>query len=133
LPDELTSIERFKMKLKEFNYKFEEQDGGSKINKELSGGENDNDNESKKKKKKKKKNKKYKDTESSSSSESSIDDSDSDIFTETLYKKAKRYTPISQPFYYWWYDALLYNTNSLFVPTFYPYVTPYIEYSFKLP
>ena len=123
LPDELTSIERFKMKLADFNNKFEEQDGGD-----------DNKNDENKKSKKKSKNKKNKKKKESSSSESSVSSSDdSDIFTETLYKRAKRYTPISQPFYYWWYDALLYNTNSLFIPTFYPYVYPYIEYSWKVP
>ena len=144
LPDELTSIERFKMKLADFNNKFEEQDGedDDKINskkkksKSQDGGrddkededDDDEDNEKSKKKSKKKKNKK----KESSSSESSSSSDDSDIFTETLYKRAKRYTPISQPFYYWWYDALLYNTNSLFIPTFYPYVYPYIEYSWKI-
>ena len=138
LPDELTSIERFKMKLKDFNYKFE-QDDDNKIkskkenSKSQEGGRDDDDDEDDKKlkKSKKKKNKKKKESSSSESNISSSDDSD--IFTETLYKRAKKYTPISQPFYYWWYDALLYNTNSLFIPTFYPYVYPYIEYSINFP
>ena len=136
LPDELTSIERFKMKLKDFNYKFDKQDDGDEENiksKSYGGArddKDDDDDEDDKKSKKKSKNKKNKKKKESSSSESSSSD-DSDIFTETLYKRAKKYTPISQPFYYWWYDALLYNTNSLFIPTFYPYVYPYIEYSWK--
>ena len=33
----------------------------------------------------------------------------------------------SRSIYYWWYDPYVYNMESLFLPTFYSYVTPYVE------
>jgi hypothetical protein len=67
------------------------------------------------KKKKRSKHKKYDD--------SSDSDSDSDDF----YKRVRTYKPVNQPIYYWWYDPYVYNLNTLYVPTFYSYITPYIE------
>jgi len=54
------------------------------------------------------------------------DDSDSD---ERFYKLAKKYiiNKPSVPIYYWWYYPYLYPLDSLYIPTFYPYITPYIE------
>jgi hypothetical protein len=116
IQDELTSVERFKMKLNEFNEKFTSDEDTQK------GGE------------KKKKHKKHSSSDKSSSSSSESDsDSDSDLFTEDLYRRARRHVPVSQPFYYWWYDPYLYSLDSVFIPTFYPYITPYIELSLKLP
>jgi hypothetical protein len=60
---------------------------------------------------------------SKDSSESLDSDSDYDY-----YRRARSY-PINQPIYYWWYDPSLYRLDSLFIPTFYSYVTPYIELS----
>lgn len=61
--------------------------------------------------------------ESKDSSDSSSDwDSDSEDF----YRRARSY-PIVQPINYWWYDPYLYKLDSIFIPTFYPYITPYIE------
>jgi len=110
----------FKLKLDEFNHKFDntqvddKQAGGKKV-------------KSKKHKKSKKNKKSLDDDSDSSESSMSSSSSDFDSLTENLYKRAKRYTPVSQPFYYWWYDPYLYKLDSVFIPTFYPYVTPYIE------
>jgi len=67
-----------------------------------------------------KKNKKHSKDSSDSSSDS---DSDSEIFSVS-----QTYIPsFNQPIYYWWYDPLVYNLNSFYIPTFYSYVTPIIE------
>jgi hypothetical protein len=58
------------------------------------------------------------------------DDSDSESSSSSsdVYKVARSYTPVlNQPFYYWWYDPYVYNLDSFWIPTFYSYVTPYIE------
>ena len=68
------------------------------------------------KKKNRKKSKKYDNSDDS-------DDSDSDDF----YKSIRTYRPINQPIYYWWYDPYIYKLDSLYIPTFYSYITPYIE------
>lgn len=63
------------------------------------------------------------------------DDSDSDsIFdsSEDFYRRARSYLPVTQPIYYWWYDPYLYRLDSLYIPTFYSYVTPYIELSIRV-
>jgi hypothetical protein len=60
-----------------------------------------------------------------------VDDSDSDFddSSDDFYRRAKSYMPATQPIYYWWYDPFLYRLNSVYVPTFYAYVRPYIELS----
>jgi hypothetical protein len=62
------------------------------------------------------------------------DDSDDSIFdsSEEFYRRAKSYVPVTQPIYYWWYDPYIYSINSIYIPTFYSYVTPYIELSLRL-
>lgn len=73
------------------------------------------------KKKSKKRSKKSKKDSSESDSESSQD----------YYKKINTYVPVvNQPIYYWWYDPLLYNIDSIFIPTFYSYVVPIMQFSF---
>jgi hypothetical protein len=69
-----------------------------------------------------------------SSRKSRKDDDSSDCSTtENIYKRARTFLPIqSQPIYYWWYDPFIYNLNTLFIPTFYSYVTPYIELDLRL-
>ena len=62
----------------------------------------------------------------------SSDSSDFDISEDNIYKRAKSYLPTTQPIYYWWYDPYVYRLDSLYIPTFYSYVTPYIELSLKL-
>ncbi len=63
------------------------------------------------------------------------DSSDSDFDSSSsndYYRRAKTYTPYTQPIYYWWYDPFVYRLDSLYIPTFYSYVTPYIELSFTV-
>jgi len=67
------------------------------------------------KKKTRKKSKKYDDS----------DDSDSD--SDDFYKSIRTYRPVNQPIYYWWYDPYIYKLDSLYIPTFYSYITPFIE------
>ena len=100
-------VGQFKEKLAAFKQKFNSEQGGGK---------------------KAKKNHKKKKMSSSESSSDSDSDSDSDL-TENYYRRAKKYLPVNQPIYYWWYDPYLYNMDSLYMPTFYSYVTPYIELS----
>jgi hypothetical protein len=103
-----SNLSDFQSKLNNFKSKFN-QDGGEK------------------KKKKIKKKSKKKHSESSSDSESSII-----IETDNIYKRVKKYLPVNQPIYYWWYDPYIYSLNSVYIPTFYSYVTPYIELSLSL-
>ena len=74
--------------------------------------------------KKSKKSKKSKD-------DSDSDSSDWDASPDDLYRRAKSYS-INQPIYYWWYDPFVYRLDSIYIPTFYSYVTPYIELSLSL-
>ncbi len=59
------------------------------------------------------------------------DDSDFDDSSDDFYRRAKSYVPTTQPIYYWWYDPYLYRLDSVYIPTFYAYVRPYIELSIK--
>jgi hypothetical protein len=46
------------------------------------------------------------------------------------YKEVQTYkSSVTPPLSYWWYDPGVYNLDSIFIPTFYPYVTPYLQYS----
>lgn len=79
-----------------------------------------------KKDKKSKKSKKHKKKSSDSSDSESDDSSDSNLYVKTI----NTYKPlVNQPINYWWYDPYVYNLDSIFIPTFYPYITPLIEYS----
>ena len=69
----------------------------------------------KRKKKKTKKKKKKK------------DDSDSESSSEEEYLETTYVTTVDHPIYYYWYDPLVYSVDSVYIPTFYSYVTPYIE------
>lgn len=63
----------------------------------------------------------------------SDDSSDSDSDTSSdYYVRARSYMPNNQPIYYWWYDPYLYRTSSVYIPTFYSYLTPYIQLSLEL-
>ena len=100
---------QFTKKLTQFNKKFDKQHGGNLI-----GGKK------KRKSKSKSKSKKDDDDDDSSSSESS---SDSDDYL-TAYHSAPVY---EYPIYHWWYDPYVYSLDYLYVPTFYSYLTPYLE------
>ena len=57
------------------------------------------------------------------------DDSDSsDTDSSDYYKRSQQYVPTYDlPIWYWWYDPYVYRLDYVNVPTFYSYVTPYIE------
>lgn len=60
---------------------------------------------------------------------------DDDISSESddFYREAKSYRPVtSSPFYYMYYDPLLYKVDSVFMPTFYAYVSSFSEINTKL-
>lgn len=59
-------------------------------------------------------------------------DSDWDDSSDDFYRRARSYVPATQPIYYWWYDPYVYRLDSVYIPTFYSYVVPYIELSLKL-
>tara|TARA_B110000908_G_scaffold172389_1_gene239509 strand:+ start:1592 stop:2122 length:531 start_codon:yes stop_codon:yes gene_type:complete len=49
------------------------------------------------------------------------------------YRKASTYVPvINHPINYFFYDPGLYKMKSLFIPTFYSYLTPFISIKMKL-
>lgn len=96
---------KFQKRLTNFKGEFDKKYGGAKRNS---------------KKKKKKRRKKSKKDSSSSESES-----DSDHDEEYLY--STYVSTIDQPLFYWWYDPFVYSVDSIFVPTFYTYTTPYIH------
>lgn len=104
-------IKNFKARLEKFKEKVN-QDGGKKHHK--------------------KSHKKKYDDDDDSSSESSI--SSSDISDRYAYKRGKKvYLPSTLPIYSWWYDPYIYRLDSLYIPTFYSYVSPYIfEVAVKL-
>jgi hypothetical protein len=47
--------------------------------------------------------------------------------SEDFYTMATTYKPVvTPPLYYYWYDPSVYKLESVFIPTFYNYVTPWI-------
>lgn len=72
-----------------------------------------------------------KNKKSKSKSKSKLMDDSDDIFddsSEEFYKRARQYMPVTNStIYYWWYDPYVYKLDSLYIPTFYSYVTPYIQ------
>lgn len=107
----------FSTKLANFKSKFT-QAGGKKSKK--------------KHRKSKKSHRTHKEGEEPSSSSESSSSSSSESDSEDFYRKAQSSTAVNQPIYYWWYDPYIYRLDSLYIPTFYSYVTPYIELSLKL-
>ena len=106
IPQDSKSIKNFETKLSSFKSKFN-QFGGKKNSKKNS-------------KKSSKKN----------MSKSRLDDDDELDSSEDFYKKAQTYRPtIVPPLYYWWYDPSIYKLDSIFIPTFYSYTTPYLQIS----
>jgi len=109
LPD-ATNLTSFKTKVDEFHTKFNDPVSED----DQAGG----------KKKSKKKSKSIRKKEDRSDSESSVS-------SDYIYKRVKSYIPVNKPIYYWWYDPYLYGLDYVYVPTFYSYLTPYIELSLK--
>ena len=99
------NINNFYDKLNKFKSSFNKEGGSKKHSK-------------KHKKHKKDKKEKY----DSSDSDSSITSGSSDY-----YRRVRSYLPVTQPIYYWWYDPYLYSLDTVYIPTFYSYVTPYIQ------
>jgi hypothetical protein len=93
------AIQKFETKLNNFKNKFHK--GGAK------------------KKKQQKQSKQQKDSDSS----------DFNVSDDELYTQARSYLPTTQPIYFWWYDPSVYHLTKLYIPTFYSYVTPYLEIS----
>ena len=53
---------------------------------------------------------------------------DSSSDSDDFYRETKSYVPVTnQPIYYMYYDPLVYNVDSLFLPTWYPYISPFVE------
>ena len=44
-----------------------------------------------------------------------------------FYRQAVEYVPVNQPISYLYYDPIIYNLDSVFIPTFYAYLSPYVE------
>jgi hypothetical protein len=60
------------------------------------------------------------------------DDTDFDDSPRTNKKRVQRYVPNTTfPIYSWYYDPSVYRMNSVYIPTFYSYVTPYIQISLR--
>jgi len=50
-----------------------------------------------------------------------------------FYREAKSYVPVtSSPFYYMYYDPLLYKVESVFIPAYYAYVSAFSEINTRL-
>jgi hypothetical protein len=60
-----------------------------------------------------------------------MDNDSDDIFeddSDDFYRMARSYVPvINQPIHYFWYDPLVFKLDSVFIPTFYSYITPFVE------
>jgi hypothetical protein len=53
--------------------------------------------------------------------------------SDDFYREAKSYVPTaSSPFYYMYYDPLVYKVDSVFVPTYYAYVSAFSEINTRL-
>jgi hypothetical protein len=55
------------------------------------------------------------------------DSSSSDSDSDDEYFNLKKYKRMTQPLSYWWYAPYIYNTSSIFIPTFNVPIIPYIE------
>lgn len=106
-------VQRVDYTIKGINLK--ENDSMDKFNKKLDGfiKKLDQDGGAKKKKKSRRKKK------DSTSSENSILDSDQSV------NLINKYYISNQDMVYWWYDPLIYDIKSFYIPTFYPRVVPY--------
>jgi hypothetical protein len=68
-----------------------------------------------------------------SSRRSSRSDEISSESSQDFYREAKSYVPVtSSPFYYMYYDPLVYKVDSVFIPTYYAYVSAFSEINTRL-
>jgi hypothetical protein len=71
-----------------------------------------------------------KSSKKSSKKSRKLDDSSDSDSSDDFYKKSQTYKPtVIPPLYYWSYDSGVYNLDSVFIPTLYSYVTPYLQLS----
>ena len=114
IPEDTKSLKTFETKLSSFKSKFNQAGGKKKTSRKTS------------KKPTKKTSKK-----GSNNAPKRLDDDDFDDdldSSEDFYRRAQTYRPAVAPsLYSWWYDPQVYNLNSVFIPTFYSYVTPYLQ------
>lgn len=133
IKNEKDSLRSFEKKLGEFKEKNSEgQEGGAKKGaKKASKKPVKKGSKGKKQPKKAAGGKKAKKPESDSDNDDIFHDINSDIEDDSpdvKTKRVQRYIPTSTyPIYNWWYDPYLYRLNSVYIPTFYSYVTPYIQ------
>ena len=60
--------------------------------------------------------------------ESDLEAFSNDFSEDDFYHQVSSYVPVtSQPISYLYYDPLIYNLDSVFVPTFFAYLSPYVE------
>jgi len=122
IPEDTKSLKTFENKLSSFKSKFN-QAGGKKGSKKASRKAS-----RKASKKASRKNSKKLSKMNSRLDDDSDDDDDDLDSSEDFYRRAQTYRPAVVPsLYYWWYDPQVYNLNSVFIPTFYSYVTPYLQ------
>jgi hypothetical protein len=106
-----SSIDKFKSKLDTFKTKFNQAGGKAGSRKKGS-----------KKGSKKAPRRKMEDYDFDEDSNSDLASSDD------FYVQASVYRPVvTPPLYYWWYDPQLYNLKSVFIPTFYGYLSPFLQ------
>ncbi len=122
IKNEADSFKSFNVKLNEFKEKNQiTQDGGAKKKTKKKGSKSG-----------KKTSKKPKKKASKTDDEDDLfDDIDSDIADDSSdfdTKTVQRYVPTSTfPIYSYYYDPYVYRLNSVYIPTFYSYITPYIS------
>jgi hypothetical protein len=122
-------ISQFKKKVE--TQKIETQKGGAKAKKNTKKPPT-KAKATTKAKKTTKKDKKSSDDEILDTDDIFSDDDDFDDSPDHNTKRVQRYVPNTDfPIYHWYYDPYVYNLSSVFVPTFYSYVTPYIELSLR--
>ena len=110
IPGESEAVDGFITSFKKFKGRF---NGGAKKSSRKSS-----------RKSSKKSSRKSKEKKESLETLGKYNDSDSDDY----YRHAKTYVPVtSQPIYYMYYDPLVYKLDSVFIPTWYAYITPYVE------
>nr|QFG74652.1 MAG: hypothetical protein [Megaviridae environmental sample] len=148
--DESEQLKKFKANLKKFKGRFNKEGGGKKrssrkrsskkrsgkkrSSKKRSGKKRSSKKRSgkksrskgKKRSSKKRSRKKSRSKGSSKRRRSKRNSSSSD--SDDFYRYAQSYVPVvNQPISYMYYDPLVYRLDTVHIPTFYAYVTPYIE------
>ena len=133
IKNEEIAYKNFQNRLSEFKEKNQEdQEGGAKKKKSSKKASKKSSKKSKKGSKKpkggKKKNTKKSDSDEDLFKDIDIDELEDDSDDVNNKKMIQRYVPTnSYPIYNYWYDPFVYRLNSIYIPTFYSYITPYIQ------